>query len=343
MISIGIDTHKATLAVSAIDAQGRELGAITVGNDRRGHRRLLGWAKAQGPERRFGIEGSGSFGAALAQGLLAAGELVCEVPATLTDRERRHLRQRGKSDPADALAIARVALREPGLRRVAPPSLADDLKLLVIARDELMAERTRVANRLHADLLVLAPGYGERIPNLVAARHLTALARLLGRLTSVRAGLARARLAHLRVIDREVAGLEVRLGSLVTASGSSLPRLPGVGVLVAAKLLGESGDVRQVRSSAAFAALTGTAPIPASSGQTQRHRLNRGGNRQLNRALHLMALVQARTYPPAQAYVARRRAEGKTWREAIRCLKRHLADVVYRTMLLDLSVRQGGA
>jgi hypothetical protein len=121
------------------------------------------------------------------------------------------------------------------------------------------------------------------------------VARLLGRSTTVRAGLARSRLARLRAIDREVAGLEVRLASL-----------------------------------------TGTAPIPASSDQTQRHRLNRGGNRQLNRALHLMALVQARTYPPAQAYLARRRAEGKTWREAIRCLKRHLADVVYRTMLRNL-------
>jgi transposase len=200
-----------------------------------------------------------------------------------------------------------------------------------------------VANRLHADLLVLTPGYGERIPNLVAARHLATLARLLGHLRSVRSGLGRSRLAHLRAIDREVAGLEARLATLVAESGSSLPRLPGVGILVAAKLLGESGDIRQVRSPAAFAALAGTSPIPASSGQTQRHRLNRGGNRQLNRALHLMALVQARTYPPAQAYLARRRAEDKSWREVIRCLKRHLADVVYRTMVRDLETGQVGA
>jgi transposase len=200
-----------------------------------------------------------------------------------------------------------------------------------------------VANRLHADLLVLAPGYGERIPNLNAARHLAAVARLLGHLRSVRAGLARSRLAHLRAIDREAAGLEARLATLVAESGSSLPRLPGVGVLIAAKLLGESGDIRQVRSTAAFAALAGTSPIPASSGQTQRHRLNRGGNRQLNRALHLMALVQARTYPPARSYLARRRAEGKSWREVIRCLKRHLADVVYRTMVRDLEAGQAGA
>jgi transposase len=336
MITIGVDTHKATLALSSINDVGREIDSITVRNDAAGHRLLRRWATAQGPDRRFGVEGSGSFGAAFAQGLVAAGEIVFEVPATLTDRERRRLRRPGKSDPGDALAIARVVLREGGLRRVGAPSLTDDLKLLVTARDELVAERTRVANRLHADLLVLAPGYGERIPNLVAARHLATLARLLGRLTSVRAGLARGRLARLRAIDREVAGHETRLAGLIASSGSSLPRLPGVGVVIAAKLLGETGDVRQLRSSAAFAALAGTAPVPASSGETQRHRLNRGGNRQLNRALHFMALVQARTHPPARVYVERRRAEGKTWREAIRCLKRHLADVVYRTMRRDL-------
>jgi len=336
VLTIGIDTHKATLASCAVDELGREVAAMTFANDPRGHRRLLAWAVLVGPERRFGIEGSGSFGAALARGLLSAGEVVLEVPATLTDRERRHLRRRGKSDPADALAIARVVLREPTLHPLMPAPAADDLKLLVAARDELQAERTRVANRLHADLLVLAPGYGDRIPNLVAARHLAAVGRLLGRSSAVRTQLARKRLARLRILDREIAALEVQLSGLVVASGSSLPSLPGVGVLLAAKLLGEAGDVRRFRSEAAFAAVTGTAPIPASSGQTQRHRLNRGGNRQLNRALHFMAIVQARTHPAARAYVARRQAEGKTWREALRCLKRHLADVVYRTMLLDI-------
>jgi transposase len=330
VVTIGIDTHKATLAACAVDEMGRELAASTFAIDLRGHRRLLAWARRLGPERRFGIEGSGSFGAALARGLLAAGEMVTEVPATLTDRERRHLRPRGKSDPADALAIARVVLREPTLHPLMLVALADDLKQLVGARDESQAERTRVANRLHADLLVLVPGYGERIPTLVAGRHLAAAGRLLGRSTAVRTQLARKRLARLRALDHEIGDLEVQLADLVAVSGSSLPRLPGIGTLLAAKLLGETGDVRRFRSEAAFAAVTGTAPIPASSGQTQRHRLNRGGNRQLNRALHFMAIVQARTYPAARAYVARRQAEGKTWREALRCLKRHLADVVYR-------------
>jgi transposase len=335
MITIGIDTHKATLALCGVDELGRELAATTVANDRRGHAWVHQWAQALGPERRFGIEGSGSFGAALAQTLLAAGEHVVEVPATLTDRERRHLRRRGKSDPADALAIARVTVREPGLPAVHRHAIVDDLRLLVTARDELIHERTRVANRLHADLLVLAPGYSTRIPNLVAARHLAAAQRLLARSAEVRADLARARLCRLRAIDREIAALDTRITPLVQATGTRLPTLPGVGVLLAAKLLGETGDVHRFRSAAAFAALAGTAPVPASSGQTQRYRLSRGGNRQLNRALHLMALSQARTHPAGQAYLARRQAEGRTWKEAMRCLKRHLADVVYRTMLHD--------
>ena len=342
MIGIGIDTHKATLAVSAVDELGRELDRTTVRNDRRGHAVLARWAARLGSERRIGIEGSGGFGAVLAQTLLAAGESVFEVPATLTARERRRLRGHGKSDPGDALAIARVAARETTLPIVQAWTSTDDLRLIVVARDELLAERTRVANRLHADLLVLEPGYGDRVPNLVAARHLGAVARLLGGKTDVRAQLAKTRLARLRTIDRQVALFESQLGVLVATSGSTLPSLPGIGVLVAAKLIGEVGDVRRLRSAAAFASYSGTAPVPASSGQTQRHRLNRGGNRQLNRALHTMALVQIRTHPLAQAFIARRTAEGKSWREATRCLKRHLADVVYRTMKSDLLIAEQG-
>jgi transposase len=337
MITIGIDTHKATLAMCGVDDLGREVAATTVPNDPQGHLRARRWADQLGAERRFGIEGSGSFGAALAQTLLAAGEHVVEVPATLTDRERRHLRRRGTSDPADALAIARVTIREHGLPSVRLHDRLEDLRLLVTARDELVHERTRAANRLHADLLVLAPGYTTRIPNLVAARHLATARRLQARSAEVRADLARARLSRLRAIDREVDALDARIAPLVRASGSRLPGLPGVGILLAAKLLGESGDVHRFRSAPAFAALAGTAPVPASSGQIQRHRLSRGGNRELNRALHLMALSQARTFPPAQTYLARRQAEGRTWKEAMRCLKRHLADVVYRTMLRDQS------
>ena len=158
----------------------------------------------------------------------ANAALYVEVPATLTDRERRHLRRRGMSDPADALAIARVTVREPALPAVHRHAILDDLRLLVTARDELIHERTRVANRLHADLLVLAPGYSTRIPNLVAARHLVAAQRLLARSVAVRADLARARLRRLRAIDREIAALDTRITPLVQATGTRLPTLPGV-------------------------------------------------------------------------------------------------------------------
>lgn len=341
MISIGIDTHKATLACSAVDELGRQVAARTVSNDPRGHAALLAWIERQSPPRRIGIEGAGSFGAAVAEMLVAAGEVVVEVPAQFTDRERRWLLQRGKSDLGDALAIARLTARESQLPALRRPGIVADLKLLVGARDQLMAERTRLVNQLHADLLVLAPGYGARLPNLTAARHQTAAARLLGRHDSVRAELARGRLRRLRRLRAEADRLEQRIAALLIASGSTLPRLAGIGVLTAAKLLGETGDVRRYRSSASFAAASGTAPLPASSGQRQRHRLSRGGNRQLNRALHTMALVQTRCEPRARDYLARRQAEGKSRLEALRALKWHLGRAVYRTMLADAQSSAG--
>ena len=341
MITIGIDTHKATLVASAIDGTGREVTAGTFQNEARGHAALVAWATEQGPERRFGIEGSGSYGAAFARLLVGAGETVVEVPANLTERERRHLRRAGKTDAGDALAIARVTLREPGLGPVPMPGIAEDLKLLVDAREQRIAERTRGVNRLHAQLVVIAPGYERTIPNLSATRHRGAVARLLEGQGGVRVELARAELARVGGLDAECLVLEGRIRALVQLSGSSLPMIVGVAAITAAKIMGETGDPRRFRSAPAFAAMSGTAPIPASSGQTSRHRLNRGGNRQLNRALHTIALTQSRTDPRAKAYMEKRMSEGKSWLEAMRCLKRHLANVVLRTMLADASVRSG--
>ena len=335
MITFGIDTHKGTLAASAIDDTGREVAARTVANTVRGHRVLMAWADTMGPQRRFGIEGSGSYGAALARLLVDGGECVVEVPSNLTARERRSLRRAGKTDAGDALAIARVVLREPTLGPVPMPGMAADLKLLVDAREQAVSERTRVLNRLHAHLVILVPGYERTVPNLAAARHRHEVARLLGRQGGVRAELARAELDRARELDAVCLALEGRIRALVRVSGSSLPTIPGVAAITAAKLMGETGDPRRFRSSPAFAAMSGTAPVPASSGQTSRHRLNCGGNRQLNRALHTIALTQSRTDPRAKAYMAKRKAEGKSWLEALRCLKRHLADVVLRTMLAD--------
>jgi transposase len=215
------------------------------------------------------------------------------------------------------------------------PGLSEDLKLLVDARDQRIIERTRVTNRLHAHLVILAPGYNREIPELTSPAHLAATRRLLAHAAGVRGELARAELKRLTELRSEATALEAEIRSLVRLSGSSLPSIRGVAAITAGKLLGEVGDPRRLHSAAAFAAMSGTAPIPASSGQTSRHRLNRGGNRQLNRALHTVALVQARSDPRAKAYMAKRMAEGKSRLEALRCLKRHLANVVIRTMVAD--------
>ena len=318
MTVIGIDTHKHSLAACAIDQRGVALAEMTFANSPAGHRAVADWATRLDPAARFGIEGSATYGASLARFLIGAGWTVHEVPPQLTRRERIRTRRAGKSDPADALAIARVTLTEP--------------QLLVEAREDLVADMTRTRNRLHADLLVLAPGHRG---GLVGPRALARLARQLGRCDGVQAELARDRLRALRRLQVEVDRLEARIR--VRVAGHRLLDLPGIGALTAAKLLGEVGDVRRLRDDNAFAALAGVAPIPASSGQVQRMRLNRGGNRQLNRALHLMALVQLRHHSPAQAFVARKRAEGKSWREALRALKRHLARVVFRLLSQPLS------
>jgi len=327
MTAIGIDTHKASLAACAVDERGAALAEMTFANQRAGHAALAAWATGLDPAAVIGIEGSATYGAALARFLLGARQAVREVPPHLTRRERIRTRRPGKSDPGDALAIARVTLREPNLPPVRRADASRELQLLVEAREDLVAEMTRTRNRLHADLLVLLPGTSG---SLVGPRALSALANRLRRCSGLQAELARERLRDLRRLMVEADRREARIATRV--AGHALLEIPGVGALIAAKLLGEVGDVGRFRHDDAFAALAGVAPIPASSGQVQRMRLNRGGNRQLNRALYLVALVQLRHHPPAQAFVARKRAEGKSQREAIRCLKRHLARVVFRAL-----------
>jgi len=327
MTAIGIDTHKDSLAACAVDDLGGVLGEATFANDPAGHVDLAAWAARVAPGARLGFEGSSTFGAAAARTIERLGYTVCEVPPQLSRRERGRTRRAGKSDPGDALAIARVTAREadlPPIRRVDPTT---ELGLLLAARTDLVAEATRIRNRLHADLVVLVPGYGATAANLVWERHLVTIARALRRLPGVHAELARDRLVELRRLQARSQALAGRIGRLM--AGHPLLGLPGVGPLTAAALVARTGDPARFRSPDAFAMLAGVAPIPASSGQTRRMRLNRGGDRQLNRALHVIATVQARCYPPATAYVARKIAEGKNRRDAIRCLKRQLVRTIF--------------
>lgn len=335
MVWIGIDAHKSSLAVAVIDELGRELACAEFGNEVSEHEALHAWVIGQAPgERRFGIEGAGWLARGLACFLLERGEDVRDVRGMLTERERRRLRGAGKSDQRDALAIARVTAREE-LPRVRADSAARELKLLCDYRSQLQCERTRVANRLHVDLVTLRPGYQRRAPTLTSSARLEQAEQLLEEDESVQAALARRRIERLRELDAEIKQIGREIGGRVRATGTGLVELVGLSDLLAARIIGEVGDIDRIQTKDRFARINGTAPISASSGNTNRHRLNKGGNRRLNYALHMMALTQARMDPRARAYVERRRAEGRTYRDAIRALKRHLSDAVYRQLRED--------
>jgi transposase len=256
------------------------------------------------------------------------------VPPKLTGAARRAGRVRGKSDAIDALAVARVALREPDLDR---PRVGEeryrDLKLLVIHRDDLVDERRRCQQRLRWHLHQLDPAYRVPAGALDRAVWLERVARWLTRRPAeVQVRVARDLVARCRSLTRSITDLERDLGELSAQTAPRLLELPGCAALTAAKLLAEIGPIARFDNDAQLARHGGVAPLEASSGRTQRHRLDRGGNRQLNCALHRIAITQARVHPPARAYLERKKAEGKSNREAIRCLKRQLARTVYTTL-----------
>jgi transposase len=334
-VAVGIDSHKATLSAAAVDELGRLAGQGDFSNDPRGHQALLRWALGQGEVIRFGVECSGSFGAALTRLLLNQGFDVREVPANLSHREAKSNPSPHKSDPSDALAIARVAAREVNLSLPRRNRVLQELKLLSDHRSQLVHDRTQAINRIHKDLVVLRPGYQLQIPKLTAPAHLSKVLRLLRGDNSVRAELVRRRVKALRRLREEIDFLNVEIKEKLQESGTSLTTEIGIGDVTAARILGEVGDAQRFTSRAAFAQMAGTAPLEASSGATKRHRLNRGGNRQLNLALHIVAVNRCRLDPATKAYMSKKQAEGKNKAEALRCLKRHLASAVYRRLIQD--------
>ncbi len=331
MAVAGMDTHKDTLAVAVIDGQGRELDRIELENSAAGHHRLVGWLRRFQLER-VGIEGSGSYGRAVALAVHGAGFEVVEVPPQLTAQARKRQRSNAKSDPIDALLIARITLREPDLPLTRPDGDVEDLRVLVRYRRELRAERNRQANRLHADLVQLRPGYQRRIGRLTTERNLDRARRLLAGDDGVRARTARQRVTRLRQLNRQMAEVTAEVRQRAATIRSGLTTIPGVAELSAAELLAEIGDATRYRTKAQFAMANGTAPLPASSGRTQRHRLNRGGNRQLNRIIHYIALTQISRHPEGRTYFDHKKAEGKTTQEAMRCLKRRISDRIFQTL-----------
>ena len=335
-VAVGVDSHKSSLAVAALDELGRVVGAKEFPNDARGHDALLRWSKAQDSDRVIGIEGAGSYGAGLAQYLIDAGENVYEVPAFLTHRERKRAPSKGKSDPTDAVAVARVTARGEGLSSPRRIDIFVDLKLLSNHRDQLVRARTRLINRPHTDLVISHPGYEKKMPKLNSKKNQDGAMTLLRGDHSVRAGLIRDRIREIRRLSNKIADVERQIAGKVNESGTTLTELQGIGFVIAAKILGEVGEPGRIRSKGAFAMWTGTAPLEASSGATKRHRLNRGGNRQLNYALHMMARARLRHHADTKAYVARRRTEGKSEKETVRCLKRHLSNLVFRQLVADV-------
>jgi transposase len=331
----GIDSHKDSLAISVVDVSGRQVATATVANERKGFEQLLKFLADHGVTR-VGIECSGTYGRPAAIVLSHAGVYdVLEVPATMTVRERNRTPARGKSDPIDALAVARVVARGEQLPPVrCLPGLADDLQQLTHYRRQLVKERTRISNRVHIDLTILRPGYQHQLPQLTRPTHVVAARKLLRGLTGVRVQITRARLDRLKLLDTQIKDLKTQITELVETSETTLLAIHGVGPLTAGRLLGETSDITRFRDRNAYASGNGTAPIPVRSGRTDRYRLNRAGNRRLNEAIHTVALVQARG-GIGREYLDRKKATGKSSREAMRSLKRRLSDVIYQALITD--------
>jgi transposase len=338
MIVIGADTHKSSHALAAVDGgTGAVVGECTIGADDAGHRRALGWARALASERVWAIEDCRHVSRRLEQALIAAGERVIRVPPKLMGESRRGQREPGKSDRIDALAVARAVLRD-GLERF-PVAFLDEqameIRLLADHREDLVAERTRAQNRLRWHLVELCPDLEASLPkrSLDRQAQLDRVARALRRLpASARVRVARELVTQIRRLTRQANALERELRALVQVQRPRLLAETGCGALTAATLIARTAGAERFATEARFARQSGTAPIPASSGSRNRHRLHRGGDRQLNRALHMIAITRARRDPATRAYLERKIAEGKTRKQALRCLKRHLARRFHRLL-----------
>lgn len=337
MVVLGADLHKRCHTVVAVDEHGRRLAERTVSANRDGHLELRRWA-AQWPERRWALEDGRHLSRRLEADLLRVGEDVVRVPPKLMAGARRSGREPGKSDPIDALAVARAALREPDLPVARLDGVERDIRLLVDRREDLVAERTREMQRLRwflVELEVTEPAPAALDRAVVQARLTDELA---GRSELV-ARLAREILARIVALSSSIRDLEREIEARVRPLAPHLLALVGCGPLTAAKLIGETAGVSRFRSKEAFARHNGTAPVPVWSGNTVRHRLSRGGNRQLNVAIHRIAITQVRLGGLARVYLDHRRAAGDTKTEALRALRRRLSDEVFRRLRLDESAQ----
>jgi transposase len=324
-VAVGVDTHKDVHVAVALDALGVQLDSREIATTAAGYRSLLAWAQELGVPA-FAVEGTGSYGAGLVRFLEAAGVSVFEC-----ERPRRQERRRGKSDLIDAALAARRLLSGERLSRPRGGGRREDLRLLLLERRGAMQARNAALNQLSALLITAPDRTRERLGALSGERLAHAAARLRPS-SEVMNGVLRRLGRRVERLSHEVAEAERALAALVVEVAPALLEECGVGPVCGAQLLVSSGDPRRMKNEASFAALAGTSPVDASSGKQRRHRLNRGGDRQLNWALHVVALQRIRHHAETGAYYQRLLAAGKTTREARRCVKRALARHFYQRL-----------
>ncbi|KUI09498.1 transposase [Mycolicibacterium acapulense] len=342
MVVVGADVHKHTHTFVAVDEAGRKLGEKTVSAVTAGHAEVVMWAR-----ERFGvgvvwaIEDCRHLSARLERDLLGLGQKVVRVPPKLMAQTRASARTRGKSDPIDALAVARGFLREPDLPVASHDEVSRELKLLVDRREVLVAQRTATINRLLWRVHELDPRRAPKPRSLDLVKHRQILGEWLETQSGIVAELARDELADIARLTETINALAKRIGDRVREVAPVLLAMPGCGELTAAKLVGETAGVTRFKSEAAFARHAGVAPVPVWSGNTKgRVRMTRSGNRQLNAALHRIAVTQIRLDGLGQTYYRHRLAGGDSTSEALRCLKRRLARVVFNHLNADHNNRQ---
>lgn len=336
MMVLGADTHKRSHTIAAVDAATGELGGEkTVQVGAPGFAALLGWARELDDERAWALEDCRHVSGALERFLIARGERVVRVAPRLSADGRRSSRERGKSDLIDARSVARAALRE-GLDALPAAQLAGvelELRLLVDHRERLVGQRTALINDLRWHLHDIWPELVLPGGALLARKWTGRIARRLARCEqTARVRVARDELRRIRELSAAIDALELEVADLVAQVAPRLLAEPGCGALTAAKLVGEIAGADRFATDAKLARAAGVAPVPVSSGRRDRHRLDRGGNRQINAAIHRIAITRARCHPETRAFIERKRAEGKTQREAIRCLKRHLARRIWHLL-----------
>jgi transposase len=340
MLVVGIDAHKRTHTAVAVDEVGKKVAIKTVASTSAGNLELVRWAQGLG-EHRFAVEDCRHISRRLERDLLAAGESLTRVPPKLMAKMRRSAREHGKSDPIDAMSVARAAQREEDLPTARLDGDERKVRLLTDHREDLVNERTRFENRLHWHLHELDPSIEIAAGSLGRYVVLDRLGAICATHSGTVAEIAAELIERIRALTIRINELEREIASLVRTMAPALLELRGCGPLSAAKIIGETAGIDRFGDRGRFARFNGSAPIPVWSSNSARFRLNRGGNRQVNAALHRIAVTQLRA-GPGKDYVERRIAMGNTKTEAIRALRRRLSDEVYRRLMTDYAARESG-